>query len=180
MSFGERGARRASAISCAFWLTLPLRERIVRKASPRLFCRECRDPRPPFARGAATQETPRPWLASLLMVRDAEPFEGTGEEPLLLDGGASRSGNFSMFFISFGLSVRFDLESRHCLASWSDTRCPSAQLEAGEVGETGVTSDSGAESIGGSRMRKLAIIEKDSWRESGLTEPSGVDVEGIV
>lgn len=53
MSFGERGALKASASSCAFWLTLPLRERIVRKASPRLFCRVCRDPRPPFAREEA-------------------------------------------------------------------------------------------------------------------------------
>lgn len=41
MSFGESGALSASAISCAFWLTLPLRVRIVLKASLRLFWRPC-------------------------------------------------------------------------------------------------------------------------------------------
>lgn len=37
-SFGEMGAFNASAISWAFWLKLPLRVRIVRIASLRLFC----------------------------------------------------------------------------------------------------------------------------------------------
>lgn len=38
MSLGEMGARRAPAISCAFWLTLPPRTRILRKVSLMLFC----------------------------------------------------------------------------------------------------------------------------------------------
>lgn len=38
-SFGDTGARSASAISCAFWLMLPFLARIVRNASPRLFWR---------------------------------------------------------------------------------------------------------------------------------------------
>lgn len=41
MSFGESGALSASAISWAFWLTLPLRVRIVLKASLKLFWRPC-------------------------------------------------------------------------------------------------------------------------------------------
>lgn len=38
-SFGDTGARSASAISWAFWLMLPFLARIVRNASPRLFWR---------------------------------------------------------------------------------------------------------------------------------------------
>ena len=41
-SLGLTGALRASAISCAFWLMLPLLIRIVRMASLRLFCLPCR------------------------------------------------------------------------------------------------------------------------------------------
>lgn len=40
-SFGESGAFKASAISCAFWLTLPPRVRIVVIASLKLFCLPC-------------------------------------------------------------------------------------------------------------------------------------------
>lgn len=39
MSFGDTGAFSASAISCAFWLTLPFLVRIVLIASLKLFCR---------------------------------------------------------------------------------------------------------------------------------------------
>ena len=47
MSFGDSGAFSASAISCAFWLTLPFRVRIVWKASLRLFWRPCLFEEPP-------------------------------------------------------------------------------------------------------------------------------------
>lgn len=46
MSLGETGARRASAISWAFWLTLPFLVRIARTASLRLCCRRWPWPRP--------------------------------------------------------------------------------------------------------------------------------------
>lgn len=36
-NLGDTGAFRASAISCAFWLMLPLRVLIVRNASLKLF-----------------------------------------------------------------------------------------------------------------------------------------------
>lgn len=52
-SFGDSGARSASAISCAFWLTLPCLVRTVLHASDMLFCLE----RP--ACGAGDQLTPR-------------------------------------------------------------------------------------------------------------------------
>ena len=41
ISLGDTGAFSASAISCAFWLTLAFRVRIVLKASLRLFCLPC-------------------------------------------------------------------------------------------------------------------------------------------
>src|SRR3954469_15980539 len=41
MSRGDKGAFRASAISCAFWLTLAFLVRIVRMASLKLFCLPC-------------------------------------------------------------------------------------------------------------------------------------------
>jgi hypothetical protein len=41
MSVGDSGAFNASAISCAFWLTLPFLVRIVRIASLKLFCLPC-------------------------------------------------------------------------------------------------------------------------------------------
>src|SRR5262245_58675269 len=41
ISRGDTGARSASAISWAFWLTLPCLVRIVRIASLRLFCLAC-------------------------------------------------------------------------------------------------------------------------------------------
>lgn len=41
MSVGDSGAFSASAISCAFWLTLPFLVRIVLIASPKLFCLPC-------------------------------------------------------------------------------------------------------------------------------------------
>lgn len=44
MSFPEMGALRASAMSCAFWLTLCLRVRTPRIASVKLFCRPCLAP----------------------------------------------------------------------------------------------------------------------------------------
>lgn len=58
-SLGESGALSASAISWAFWLTLPLRVLIVLKASLRLFWRPCLVEGP----GAAAFTTPN--LASL-------------------------------------------------------------------------------------------------------------------
>lgn len=42
MSLPDTGALRASAISCAFWLTLPFLVRTVRIASLKLFCLPCR------------------------------------------------------------------------------------------------------------------------------------------
>ena len=47
MSRPDTGALRASAISWAFWLTLPLRPRTVRIASLKLFCLPCRPTAPP-------------------------------------------------------------------------------------------------------------------------------------
>lgn len=41
MSVGDNGAFNASAISCALWLTLARLVRIVRIASPKLFCLPC-------------------------------------------------------------------------------------------------------------------------------------------
>ena len=41
ISFGDTGAFRAPAISWAFALTLPFRERMVLNASVKLFCLPC-------------------------------------------------------------------------------------------------------------------------------------------
>jgi hypothetical protein len=46
MSFGDTGAFNASAISCAFWLTLPFLVLMVLIASLRLFCLLCPFPPP--------------------------------------------------------------------------------------------------------------------------------------
>lgn len=59
MSLGESGALSASASSCAFWLTLPLRVRIVLKASLRLFWRPC------LVEGPEAEPLMPPNLASL-------------------------------------------------------------------------------------------------------------------
>lgn len=95
ISFGETGARRASAISWAFWLTLPLRPLIVRIASVRLFCRLC-------PRGAVDQP-----LSDFEAGRHRS--EGRGGAPFAHPGGfkglsggdsprgvSMKSGNFSI------------------------------------------------------------------------------------
>ena len=73
MSFGDSGALSASAISCAFWLTLPLRVLIVLKASLKLFCRPC------LVDGPDVEPFENPNLPSLrdchLSVCVALPFE---------------------------------------------------------------------------------------------------------
>ena len=56
----ETGAFKASAISCAFALTLPFLVRMIRIASLRLFCRLCIGPGPTACPFASPQAT---WLA---------------------------------------------------------------------------------------------------------------------
>lgn len=100
MSAGEMGALRASAISWAFWPTLPLRVRMLRMASPRLFCR-------PWPRPAGDQ----PLLASVLVAgihrsvarapgdewKPGAALRGLGLRERMLDGASIKSGNFSSF-----------------------------------------------------------------------------------
>ncbi len=61
MSLGDTGAFNASAISCAFWLTLPCLALIVWMASLRLFCL----PWPFTCEDCSTfpHLTPRAWLS---------------------------------------------------------------------------------------------------------------------
>lgn len=95
MSLGDMGARSASAISWAFWLTLPLRPLIVRMASVRLFWRLC-------PRDAADQ--PLSCLET-----GSHRSEGRGGAPFAQPGGfggpsegdsprgvSTKSGNFSI------------------------------------------------------------------------------------
>lgn len=95
MSFGETGARRASAISWAFWLTLPLRPLIVRMASVRLFCLVC--PRDAVDQLLSCFETGSQRSEGRGGAPFAQPgvFEGLsdGDSP---KGVSTKSGNFSI------------------------------------------------------------------------------------
>lgn len=140
MSLGETGARSASAISCAFWLTLPPRTLISRIVSLMLFCRPC--PRTGSAgwEGAhlpvraelslrGRQVSPDRCGAPLTYPCDllfAKPREGLllniGVEEAVVavvDGIESKSGNFSV-----AASRESTLASRWALLRPSDgARC---------------------------------------------------------
>jgi hypothetical protein len=128
ISFGDTGAFKAPAISCAFALTLPFRERMVLNASVKLFCLPC--------------TLPVGWYAALPVqdvgigsLRVCHRSKGDGvvpfEAPLPLGGpcvwsscspinDGSMSGNFSMdtraSVTGFGVMAAWlsDLSRRDC------------------------------------------------------------------
>jgi hypothetical protein len=115
ISLGDSGALSASAISCAFWLTLPLRVLIVLKASLKLFCRPCR------VDGPDMEPFEYPYLPSLrdchLSVCIGFPFEGAvwlglaPREELRPNGSSSCVGSNSDWKAG-NLKVECGLESR--------------------------------------------------------------------